>query len=82
MSVNVLTLLRTLTSQPFLDIITVIDQVLQASYKEPSLDALRVQATWSDLNLTFYNRILLYKGKVIVLHTDYLQTYLIWEVYD
>ena len=44
-SVNVLALLETTTLLPFLDTITVIDQVLQANCQEPSLEALRVQAT-------------------------------------
>jgi RNase H-like domain found in reverse transcriptase/Reverse transcriptase (RNA-dependent DNA polymerase) len=60
MSVNVLAPLGTLTLSPFLDTITVVDQVLQANRQEPSLEALRVQAAQSDQNLTLYNRILLY----------------------
>jgi ABC-type hemin transport system substrate-binding protein len=72
MSVNVLALLGTSTSQPFLDTITVIDQVLQANRQEPSLEALRVQAAQSDRNLTLHNGILLYQGKVIVPDINYL----------
>ena len=33
-----------ITTKPFLDTITVVDQVLQANRQEPSLEALRVQA--------------------------------------
>ena len=82
MSVNVLAPLGTSTPPPFLDTITVVDQVLQANRQEPSLEALRVQAAQSDQNLTLHNRILLYQGKVIVPDIKYLQTHLIWEIHD
>ena len=80
--VNVLAPLGTLTSQPFLDTITVVDQVLQANRQEPSLEALRVQAAQSDQNLTQHNGILLYQGKVIVPDIKYLRTHLIREIHD
>jgi transposase InsO family protein len=82
MSVNVLAPLGTSTSQPFLDTITVVDQVLQANRQEPSLEALRVQAAQSDRNLTLHNGILLYQGKVIVPDINYLRTHLIREIHD
>ena len=82
MSVNVLAPLGTLTLPPFLDTITVVDQVLQANRQEPSLEALRVQAAQSDQNLTLHNGILLYQGKVIVPDIKYLRTHLIREIYD
>jgi transposase InsO family protein len=82
MSVNALAPLGTSTSQPFLDTITVVDQVLQANRQEPSLEALRVQAAQSDRNLTLHNGILLYQGKVIVPDINYLRTHLIREIHD
>ena len=71
MSVNVLAPLGTSTPKPFLDTITVVDRVLQANLQEPSLEALRTQAAQSDPNLTLYNGILLYQGKVIVPDINY-----------
>jgi hypothetical protein len=59
-SVNTLALLGTSIPRPFLDTITIVDQVMQANCKEPSLDALRTQAAQLDPNLTLFNRILLY----------------------
>jgi hypothetical protein len=74
--------LKTTTTKLFLDTITIVDRVLQANRNEPSLEALRTQATRSDPHLTLHDGILLYQGKVIVPDTGYLHTYLIREVHD
>jgi transposase InsO family protein len=81
-SVNALAPLGTSVLRPFLDMITIVDRVLQANRKEPSLDALRTQAARSDPNLTLFNGILLYQGKVIVPDINYLRTHLIREIHD
>jgi hypothetical protein len=80
--IAVLALIKTTVTKSFLDTVTVVDQVLQANCDKPSLEALRIQATKSDLHLTLHTGILLYQDKVVVLNIDYLYTHLIWEVYD
>src|SRR6266536_2677299 len=80
--IAVLAPMEAATTKSFLDTATVVDRVLRANRDEPSLEALRVQATKSDPYLTLYTGILLYQGKVVVPDVDYLRTHLIREVHD
>lgn len=82
-SISALTPLETAT-RPFLDTVTIVDQVLQANRNEPSLEALRTQAADNEPNshLTLHDGILLYRGRVIVPDINYLRTHLIREVHD
>ena len=81
-SIAVLAPLETATTKSFLDTVTVVDRVLQANRDEPSLEALRIQATKSDPHFTLHAGILLYQDKVIVPDVAYLRTHLIREVHD
>src|SRR6266536_431634 len=81
-SIAVLAPMDATATKSFLDTATVVDRVLQANRDEPSLEALRIQATKSDPYLTLHAGILLYQGKVIVPDVDCLRTHLIREVHD
>jgi hypothetical protein len=80
--IAVLAFIKTTATKLFLNTVTVIDRVLQANRDEPSLEALRIQATKSDLHLTLHTGILLYQDKVVVPDVNYLHTHLIQEVHD
>jgi hypothetical protein len=81
-SIAVLALIKITATKSFLNTVTVVDRVLRANRDKPSLEALRIQATKSDLHLTLYTGILLYQDKVVVSNVNYLRTHLIREVYD
>jgi hypothetical protein len=80
--ITVLAFIKTIATKSFLNTVIVMDRVLQANCDKPSLEALRIQATKSDLHLTLHTGILLYQDKVVVSDVDYLRTHLIREVYN
>jgi hypothetical protein len=80
--IAVLAFIKTIITKLFLNTVTVIDRVLQANRDKPFLEALRIQATKSNLYLTLHIGIFLYQDKIVVPDVNYLYTHLIWEVYN